>query len=387
MNNFELYTPTRYVFGSGSISRVGSLIPSGVRVLMTYGGGSIRNNGVYDQVVASLSARGIEYSEFGGIEPNPKYETCMKAVEKARAENAGFILSVGGGSVLDASKFIAAALCYDGADPWDFLTGRAVVKKAIPVGDVITLPATGSEMNGNAVISRISTSEKLAFSSELICPVFSVVDPTVTFGLPRRQTVNGIVDTYVHVMEQFATREVNSPAQDLSAIAIIRTLVAEAPKVLAHPNDYNVRANLFWCATLGLNTWIAQGVVQDWSTHAVGHELTAFYGIDHAMSLAIVLPRLWKHKFESKKVKLAVLAREVWGAAGDDSAAAETAISETAAFFNSIGMPTELSVYGIDAREASDKISNRFRERGASCGEDGDIDADAVREILLTPPL
>lgn len=386
MKNFRFSTPTEVVFGKGSISNISELIDKNERILIIYGGGSIKKNGVYDQVINSLS--GYTYFEFCGIEPNPKYETCVKAIEFVKSNGITFLLSVGGGSVLDATKFIAAAACLDNnVDPWNIILGLAKIDKALPIGDVITLPATGSEMNGNSVISRISTQEKLAFHSTKVIPRFSIIDPTVTFSLPTRQVINGVVDTFVHVMEQYCTYDVDSPLQDLSAIAIIRTLVEETPKALSNPNDYNSKANLFWCATLGLNTWIAQGVVQDWSTHMLGHELTAFYGIDHAQSLAIVLPRLWKYKFDAKKGKLAKLAKEVWKVDNsvDDTIAAQKAIVKTVSFFESIGMKTHLSDYGINPNDAASKIKERLQNRNISGGEHNDIDANAAEEILLMP--
>lgn len=360
MLNFEYYCPTRIVFGKDTIARLPELIDKSKKVLMIYGGGSIKKNGVYDQVKRALS--GYDLLEFSGIEPNPKYETCMKAVELIKKEKVDFLLAVGGGSVLDGTKFIAAAAKYEGADPYDILTKGASVNDALPLGDVITLPATGSEMNCNAVISRLSTNEKLAFADEKVYPRFSVIDPSVTFSLPEKQTINGIVDTFVHTMELYCTYDVDTPLQDSWALGLLKTLVREAPKVLKRPNNYNARANVFWCATCGLNYWMSLGAVQDWATHGIGHELTAFYGIDHGQSLAIVLPRLLKNQKKVKQEKLAKLGREVFGVqSGDDSAAADQAIEKTEAFFNSIGMKTKLSDYGVDAREAAEKFVPALR--------------------------
>lgn len=381
MLNFEYYCPTRIVFGKGTIARLSDLIDKSQKILMIYGGGSVKKNGVYDQVKQALS--GYDLLEFAGIEPNPKYETCMKAVDLIKKENVGFLLSVGGGSVLDGTKFIAAAAKYEGADPYDILTKGAAVKDALPLGDVITLPATGSEMNCNAVISRLSTNEKLAFADEKVYPRFSVIDPSVTFSLPEKQTVNGIVDTFVHTMELYCTYDVDTPLQDSWALGLLKTLVREAPKVLKNPNDYNARANVFWCATCGLNYWMSLGSVQDWATHGIGHELTAFYGIDHGQSLAVVLPRLLKNQKKVKQEKLAKLGREVFGVqSGDDSVAADQAIEKTEAFFNSIGMKTKLSDYGINAREAAEKIRARFAGRKTKLGEHEAIDANVSFDIV-----
>ncbi len=382
MQNFEFYGPTRVVFGKDTIKELSRLIPRDRKILMTYGGGSIKKNGVYDQVKQALA--GYDLLEFGGIEPNPKYETLSKAIEIVKREGVNFLLAVGGGSVLDGTKFIALASKYDGDDAYDAIIKRGELPdSAVELGDVITLPATGSEMNCGGVISRISTSEKLAFHHPDVFPKFSIIDPSVTFTLPEKQTINGIVDTFVHTMEFNCTYDVNSPLQDIWAMGILRTLIAEAPKVLANPQDYDARANLFWCATCGLNYWISCGVPQDWSTHMIGHELTAFYGIDHGQSLAIVEPRLLRNQKVAKSQKLAKIAREVFGINEPvDLKAADMAIDKIEEFFNSIGMKTKLSDYGIDANEAAEKIRDRFKERNVAFGEKGAITADVAYEIV-----
>lgn len=383
MNNFEFFCPTKVIFGKDTISELPKHIDKSKKILMTYGGGSIKNNGVYEQVRKALE--GYNVIEFGGIEPNPKYETLMKAVDIVKRENVDFLLSVGGGSTLDGTKFIAAASKYYGEqDAYDyFMVEQNEVLDAVPLADVITLPATGSEMNNGGVISRLSTNEKLAFHSDKVFPQFSIIDPQVTYSLPVKQTVNGIVDTFVHVMEQYCTYDVNSPLQDSWALGILRTLIQEAPKVLANPDNYDARANIFWCATTGLNYWISVGVPQDWATHMIGHELTAFYGLDHGQSLAIVEPRLLKNQKVSKAKKLAKLAREVFCINEVvDLKAADIAICEIENFYNSIGMKTRLSDYEIDAKEAAEKIRDRFKQRAAMLGEKMNIDADTVYEIV-----
>lgn len=381
MHNFEFYCPTRVIFGKGTIAKLSKQIDKSKRILMIYGGGSIKKNGVYDQVKKALE--GYTVFEFEGIEPNPRYETCMQAVELIKKEKIDFLLSVGGGSTLDGTKFIAAAAKYQGKDPYDMLSKDEPVLDAMPLADVITLPATGSEMNSGAVISRNSTNEKLAFSSELLYPQFSIIDPETTYSLPVKQTVNGIVDTFVHTMEIYATYDVNTPLQDSWALGVLKTLISEGPKVLENPNNYDARANVFWCATCGLNYWMAVGVVQDWATHGIGHELTAFYGLDHGQTLAIVMPRLLKNQEKYKQGKLAKLAREVFGVQEtDDMKAADMAINRIEAFFNSIGMLTRLSDYNIDAKEAAEKIRERFAERHTKLGEDGRINADVACDIV-----
>jgi len=376
MLNFEYQNPVRIVFGKGAIAELNRLVPADVSVLMLYGGGSIRKNGVYNQVTAALGKRRV--LEFSGIEPNPLYETCMKAVEIIKQENICFLLAVGGGSVLDATKFIAAAALYAGTDPWDILAKGAEVKAAVPLGAVLTLPATGSEMNTNSVISRASSGEKLFFSSPCVYPQFSILDPETTFTLPERQTVNGIVDAYVHVFEQYMTFDVNAPLQDRQAEAILLTLIEEGPKVIENPMDYDARANVMWAATNALNGFIACGVPQDWATHMIGHELTAFYGIDHAQSLAVVLPRLLAHCKETKKAKLLQYGQRIFGLKDADAA-----IKATEAFFNSLGMKTRLSDYKIDAIDAAGKISSRFKARGTMLGEKAELSPDDVSQILL----
>jgi NADP-dependent alcohol dehydrogenase len=376
MQNFIFKNPTEILFGRGMIAEVGSRVPATTPVLLLYGGGSIKRNGVYDQVKAALKNHRV--IEFGGIEANPLYETCLKAVELVKANQAGFILAVGGGSVLDAAKFIAAAARFEGADPWDILrTGGQGIKAALPVGTVLTLPATGSESNGNAVISRKDTQEKLALASGLAFPAFSVLDPETTFSLPQKQVRNGVVDAFMHVMEQYMTYPAAAPLQDRFSEAILQTLIEVGPVTLAEPNNYDARASFMWSATLALNTLIACGVPQDWSTHMIGHELTAFYGLDHAETLAIVLPGVWKHELERKKAKLEQYGQRVWKVR-----TAKGAIAKTEDFLHSLGMPTRLGDYKINAREAAEKIRARFAERKTVLGEHGDLKPDAVAAIL-----
>ncbi len=380
MRNFTYHNPTKIVFGKGSIAKLAGLTPQDKTILLTYGGGSIKRNGVYDQVMAALGDR--EVLTFGGIEPNPCYETLMQAVDLARAEDAGFLLAVGGGSVLDGTKFIAAASKYGGADPWEILANAAPVTSALPLASVLTLPATGSEMNSGGVISRASTREKFAFSSPHTFPVFSILDPETTFSLPERQVANGIVDAFIHVSEQYMTYDVNAPLQDRQAEAIFLTLIEQAPLVQADPQNYEVRANLMWCATHALNGAIACGVPEDWATHMIGHELTALFGLDHGQTLAIVHPALWRHELEHKQARLAQFGRRVWGIQGlDDAATAAGAIEQTEAFFHSLGVATRLSAYGITPADCA-PIVERFRRRGTKLGEHGRIAADGVGEIL-----
>lgn len=381
MNNFEFYCPTKMVFGKGMIAKLSELIDKNQKVLMVYGGGSIKRNGVYEQVKSALE--GYNVVEFSGIEPNPTYETCMKAVEIVKEQNIDFILAVGGGSTLDGSKFIAAAAKYEGEDPYEFVKNELPLSDAIPIGCVMTLPATGSEMNCGAVISRQETQEKFAFHSPVVYPKFSIVDPETTFSLPIQQVRNGITDTFVHVMEQYASFDVNTPLQDAWALGIIKTLIQEAPKVLANSTDYEAKANICWCATCGLNYWITLGTVQDWSTHRIGHEITALYGLAHGQSLAVVLPRLWANRKAAKSQKLAKLAREVFGCFEiDDLKASDCAIQKTEEFFRSLGMKTRLSEYGVNPIEAAEKVKARFEERNTLLGEDFKVTPQVAYDVL-----
>ncbi|MGQ8336859.1 iron-containing alcohol dehydrogenase [Sunxiuqinia sp. A32] len=382
MYNFEFKNPVKIIFGKGQISKLSKAIPSDRKIMLTYGGGSIFKNGVYDQV--KKATEGLNIVEFGGIEPNPHYETLMKAVEIIKAEKIDYLLSVGGGSVLDGTKFIAAAVLYEGDDPWDILakSGKVFVKKALPIGAVLTLPATGSEMNGNSVITRAETQEKLAFGSPAVMPNFSVLDPEVIFSLPDRQLANGIVDAFVHVMEQYLTYPVNSPIQDRFAEGILHTLIEEGPKVLADRTDYDAAANFMWSATMALNGLIGMGVPQDWATHMIGHELTAYHGIDHAQTLAIVLPGMMHVRRKEKQDKILQYGERIWGIKeGSVDERIDQTIQSTIKFFESVGIKTKLPDYSV-SEETIGKITKRFETRGSRLGEKQDIGPDLVKEIL-----
>lgn len=381
MNDFEFYNPVKILFGKNQLPKITSLIPAKSRIMMIYGGGSIFKNGVYEGVKEAL--KNYSVSEFGGIEPNPSYETCMKAVEAIKAEKADFLLAVGGGSVIDAVKFIGIAALYQNGDPWKILSHHEEAKASLPFGVVLTLPATGSEMNKNSVISRKSTTEKLAFGSPLSYPKFSVLLPEAAGSLPQRQVANGIVDAFVHVIEQYLTYPVNSPVQDRFAESILVTLVEEGPKVYAKPADYDSMANLMWAATMALNGVISCGVAEDWSVHSIGHELTAFHGIDHARTLAIVLPGLWKSLRKEKKEKLLQYGERVWNIkSGSEDQRIDAAIEKTAAFFESLGVKTHLSDYKVKS-DTIDKILSRFEKRSwTSIGDRGLITPAVIRKAL-----
>ena len=381
MLNFEYWNPTKILFGKGQIASISREIPAGTKVLMTYGGGSIRANGVYDQVKAALGHCAVV--EFGGIQPNPEYRTLMEAVKLARAEKAGFLLAVGGGSVLDGTKFIAAAIPFDG-EPWDIVQKHAEVKSAVPLGSVLTLPATGSEANPFAVISRSETGEKLAFSSPHVYPKFSVLDPETTFSLPTRQIANGIVDAYVHTLEQYLTFPAHAELNDRFAESILQTLIEIGPKTLANPRDYDARATFVWTATMALNGLIGCGVPQDWATHMIGHELTALYGIDHARTLAVVAPHLYRVLRRDKAAKLLQYGERVWGIRdGAEEDRIEAAIRRTEEFFESLGVPTRLSRYEGVRPETPREVAERLKQRGMEkLGERGAVAPAVVEEIL-----
>jgi NADP-dependent alcohol dehydrogenase len=380
MQNFVFNNPVKILFGKGQIGRLKKEVPVGARVLLTYGGGSIKTNGAYDQVKAALHDHVV--IEFSGIEPNPCFETLMQAVELGRAEQADFIVAVGGGSVIDGSKFIAAAIPFAG-DPWDIVAQGARVKAAVPLGVVVTLPATGSEMNAFGVISRRASKEKLAFNSPLVMPRFSVLDPELTYTLPARQVGNGIVDAFIHVLEQYLTYPDDAPLQDRMAEAILCTLIEQAPKALATPPDYAARANLMWCACMALNGLIGCGVPQDWATHMIGHEITALTGLDHARTLAAVLPGVLAAQRETKHQKLLQYAARVWGLKdGSEDGRIDAAIERTRAFFHQVGVPTRLADYGVTAAAVAEVPTRLERPGGFPLGERGLIGREQTERIL-----
>jgi NADP-dependent alcohol dehydrogenase len=379
IQNFDFYNPVKVLFGKGQITKLASLVPVGAKVLLTYGGGSIKNNGVYQQVINALS--GFNVIEFGGIEPNPKVETLRKAVDLGKREKVNFILAVGGGSVVDGSKLIAISLLIEN-DPWDVLTRKAPIENAVPIGVVMTLPATGTEMNGNSVISNQTLAEKLAFSSRLVMPVFSILDPETCMSLPDTQIANGVVDAFVHVMEQYLTYPVHANIQDRFAESILSTLIDVGPKVLADKSNYQHMANFMWSATMALNGLIGSGVPNDWATHDIGHELTALHNIDHARTLAIVLPGVMKIMANEKKDKILQYGARVWGITdGTEQDKIDTIILKTIVFFEQMGIKTRLSDYQV-GESSINEIVNRFTKRGVFLGENQSISPQKIQLIL-----
>ena len=377
MNNFIFQNPTKLIFGKGQIARLSKELPKNSKILVTFGGGSVKKNGVYDQVIAALE--GFDYQEFWGIEPNPKVETLRKAVEICKRDKVDFLLAVGGGSVLDGTKLIAAAAVIE-SDAWELVCNPKLYGGTLPFASVMTLPATGSEMNRGAVISNLETGEKYAFYNTY--PKFSILDPQTTFSLPPYQVACGLADTFVHVMEQYLTVTEIAPLMDRWAEGVLQTIIEVAPKVRADQNDYDAMATYMLAATMGLNGFIAMGVPQDWATHMIGHELTALHGLTHGHTLVIVLPALMEVMREQKGAKICQMGERVFGIVeGSTEERIDRTIEATEAFFRSLGLTTRLSDEGIGEATIAE-IERRFTERGVSLGERGNIDGKLTRKIL-----
>ncbi|MBU2710774.1 iron-containing alcohol dehydrogenase [Zooshikella harenae] len=381
MLNFSFQNTTQIHFGEGQIKTIGQAIPTSARVLVTFGGGSIKTNGVYEQVAEALSEH--TWFEFSGIEPNPSYDTLMKALDLIRQHDIDFLLAVGGGSVIDGTKFIAGAALYKGDDPWDFVAKGQVIEQALPIGCVLTLPATGSETNVGAVVTRDGA--KLAFHSPLVRPLFAVLDPSVTLSLSDRQISNGVVDAFVHTMEQYLTYSVNGKVQDRFSEGLLLTLIEEGPKALASEakNNLEVRGNIMWAATMALNGLIGAGVPQDWSTHMIGHEITSTYGVDHARTLSIVLPAVMKICRDSKREKLLQYAERIWNLTeGDDDIRINRAIELTEQFFETMQVPVRLSQIDISETDIDTLVEQLTLHGMTQLGEHGAITPEVSRNIL-----
>lgn len=383
MLNFSFHNSTRIHFGEGQIEAIKKEIPANARVLMVYGGGSIKKNGVYDQVSNALSE--YEWFEFSGIEPNPQYDTLVKSLAIIKEKKIDYLLAVGGGSVVDGVKFIAGAALFEGDDPWDIIAKQQRIQKALPIGAVLTLPATGSETNQGAVVTR--NGHKLPFSSPLVRPQFAVLDPAVTLSLSDRQVGNGVVDAFVHTMEQYLTYNVNGKVQDRFSEGLLQTLIEEGPKALADDtkNDLEVRGNVMWAATMALNGLIGAGVPQDWSTHMIGHELTGGFGIDHARTLSIVLPAVMKVRREEKREKLLQYAQRVWNIqSGSEEERIDQAIEKTEQFFTEMGVPTRLNHVDLNESHIEPLLTTLQQHGMVKLGEKRDITPEVSRVILQT---
>lgn len=382
MLNFEFKNPTKIIFGKGQIEKIASEIPANAKVLMLYGGGSIKDNGIYEQVKSALS--NFEVVEFGGIPANPEYEILMDALKIVKSENITFMLAVGGGSVIDGTKFLSSAALYEGDIPWDILKNAIKTEKGLPFGTVLTLPATGSEMNSGSVITRRETQEKLAMGGPGLFPQFSILDPEVVKSIPQRQLANGITDAFTHVLEQYMTYPTAATLQDRFAESIMQTLVEIAPVITNDPTNYDAAGNFMWCCTMALNGLIQKGVPTDWAVHAMGHELTAQFGIDHARTLAVIAPSHYRFNLESKREKLAQYGKRVWNITeGDTDAVAKAAIYKTEEFFKSLGIDTKLSDYTDDYEGTAEKIAETFTDRGwTGLGEHKTLSPADVRKIV-----
>lgn len=381
MQNFTYFNPTKIIFGKGTIGALKREIPADKKIMLIYGGGSIKNNGTYEEIMAALEGR--EVHEFSGVEPNPTFETLMKCVEQVKAKGVDFLLAAGGGSVIDGTKFVAAAALFDG-DPWKIMqTYGSCVKEALPFATVLTLPATGSEMNNGAVITRSEIKAKLPFKSSHVFPLFSVLDPMKTYTLPARQIANGVVDTFVHIAEQYLTQPAHAKAQDRFAEGLLQTIIEDGPVALNDPENYEARANLMWCSTLALNSLIGLGVPQDWSTHMIGHELTVLYGLDHAVTLAIILPANLTLRKEQKRQKLLQFAQRVWKIkSGNEDHQIVEGIKKTREFFEAMGIKTRLSDYKISHDGINKVIAQLKSHQMIKLGEHGDVDLEVSQQIL-----
>ena len=382
MNNFEFRNPTKIIFGKDEIANLATEIPANAKILMLYGGGSIKSNGIYDQVKQALAA--FEVIEFGGIPANPEYAVLMNALEQIKTQKITFLLAVGGGSVIDGTKFLSAAAEYDGETPWDILTGRKPILKGMPFGAVLTLPATGSEMNSGFVLTRKETKEKLASGGPALYPQFSILDPQVVRSIPQKQIANGLADAFTHVLEQYMTYPNHALLQDRFAESILQTLVEVAPAMLKDPSDYDAASNFMWSCTMALNGLIGEGVPQDWAVHMMGHELTALFGIDHARTLAIIAPSHYRYNLDSKKEKLAQYAERIWNVnSGTLEEKAKAGIDKTEEFFHSLGIKTRLSEYTEDYSGTAEMVSKRFTERGwLGLGENHNVTPADVAKII-----
>tara|TARA_R110002049_G_scaffold86979_1_gene220774 strand:- start:10365 stop:11525 length:1161 start_codon:yes stop_codon:yes gene_type:complete len=382
MNNFKYKNPTKILFGKGQIESMTEEIPVKAKILMLYGGGSIKKNGIYDQVKNAL--QNFEVIEFGGIPANPEYEIILQALEVIKKEKITFMVAVGGGSVIDGTKFLSAAALYKGETPWNLLTQKEPTLKGLPFGTVLTLPATGSEMNSGAVITRAETKEKLAMGGPGLFPIFSILDPQVIVSIPQRQLANGIADAFTHVLEQYMTYPIGASLQDRLAESVLQTLIEVAPQIMKDPNDYTAASNFMWSCTMALNGLLPLGVPTDWAVHAIGHELTALYGIDHARTLAVVAPSHYRYNFDRKKEKLAQYAERVWNInEGTLEEKANLGIARTESFFNELGIKTKLSDYTKDFEGSAKVIANRFTDRGwLGLGEHKSLSPSDVANIV-----
>lgn len=386
IQNFTFQNPTKILFGKKRIEEIDNEIPKDAKVLILYGGGSVKKNGAFERAVLALGGR--DWDEFSGIEANPTFETLMKAVHKVREGGFTYLLAIGGGSVIDGTKFVSAASLFEG-DPIDLFgwgIGKGLpVQEVVPFGTILTLPATGSEMNSGAVISFIEKNAKVSFRGPKTFPVFSVLEPELTYTLPERQLVNGLLDSFIHVMENYLTYPVGGILQDRYAESILQTLIEIAPRIIdIHHIDYNDRATFMWCATNALNGTINLGVPTDWSSHALGHEITLNHGIDHGRTLSIVLPAMMKVRKNQKWDKLVQYGKRVWGLDGEENEVVEQAIINTEKFFSSLGAPTRFSDVGLGEEVIPALVEGLKRHKKVALCEHGDVTPEVAYEVYKT---
>lgn len=382
MNNFYFYNPTKIIFGENILSNITKEISIEKRILIVYGKTSIKQNGIYNRIKEVL--KNYITFEFQGIEANPEYEKCLEAVSLIKKNNIDFLLAVGGGSVIDAVKFISLASCYEGISPWEFMIDKSKIpSKSIKYGVVLTLSATGSEMNNSFVISNKKTSEKLVSSAFSTYPIFSLMDPNNMKSLPKEQLINGIVDTYVHILEQYITREHDGIVQDFMAEAYLKTLLKISPEIL-ETRDNNLYKNFMWLSAQVQSGLLNRGIPIDWSTHEIAHQITALTNLDHAKTLAIVIFGVWENQFQYKMDKLAHYAREVFNCNLEKKEAAKLAIKKTEQFFLDLGLKTKFSDYKLDGLLLSEKISYYFKEKNILLGENQSIDYRNIKSILIS---
>ena len=382
-NNFNFYNPTRILFGKGQISKIDKYIPKDAKVLITYGGGSVKRFGTFDQVIKGLGDR--QWGEFGGIEPNPVYETLIKAVDIIKTEGYDFILAVGGGSVIDGSKFICAAAKFPG-NPLDIFAkgiGQGLpIQEALPLGTVLTLPATSSEMNSGGVITFKELQAKLSFGSPYTYPIFSVLDPEVTYTLPQTQLANGICDTFVHILEAYLTYPMGAMIQDGWSEVALKSLIKLAPQLKEDHHDYQVRANFMWTCSQGLNGFMSPGLAEDWSTHNLGHEITAFNGTDHAKTLTPIILSTIEIRKEEKFEKMIQYAENVWGIYHEDPEVQyKEALQATRDFFKSLNMPTRLTEIGVQTQDIDYLVNELGQHQQTKLGEHQSQTLDVSRRI------
>ncbi|AYC29930.1 iron-containing alcohol dehydrogenase [Paenisporosarcina cavernae] len=383
MNAFSFYNPVKLIFGKGQIEQLQKEIPQyGNKVMVVYGGGSIKKNGLYDQVMDQLKAANLEVVELSGVEPNPRISTVRRGVELAKKENVDFLLAVGGGSVIDATKLMAVASKYDG-DAWDFVSRKAVPKDGLPIGTVLTIAATGSEMNAGSVITNEETQEKYGWGSPFSFPKFSILDPTNTFSVPQDQTIYGIVDMMSHLFEQYFNNASNTPVQDEMIEGVLRTVIDTAPKLLRDLHSYEHRETIMFAGTMALNNFLQMGYNGDWASHNIEHAISAVYDIPHAGGLAIVFPNWMRHNLKVDPERFARMAVYVFGVEPEGKTIEETAnegIDRLRAFWSSIGAPETLADYKIDDTKIEEMV-----EKAMVYGEFGNftkLNAEDVRSIL-----